>query len=118
MKLNIYDRKTGDIVKTYETEAYRLFFGTLEDVANAVDLDSLQEATDIEILKLVTRMITGSLGTVKDLMMDIFPGITEEELRCTYLDEQAAVLVEVVLYTFEQMAKGVGRKNPRRDRAS
>lgn len=118
MKLNIYDRKTGAVVKTYEAEAYRLFFGTLEDVANAVDLDSLQEATDIEILKLVTRLITGSLGTVKDLMMDIFPGITEKELRCTYLDEQAAVLVEVVMYTFEQMAKGVGRKNPRRDRAS
>ncbi len=118
MKLNVYDRKTGDVVKTYETEAYRLFFGTLEDVANAVDLDSLEDASEVEILKLVTRLITGSLGTVKDLMMDIFPGITEEELRSTYLDEQAAVLVEVVMYTFEQMAKGIGRKNRRRDRAN
>lgn len=48
MKLNIYEKK--QVVKTYEANSYDLMFGTVEDVANAINLDELKSGTDAEII--------------------------------------------------------------------
>lgn len=114
MKLNIYEKK--QIVKTYETDVYNLLFGTLEDVANAVKLDELQTGSDVEIIKMVGNLVFNSMGTVKDLLKDIFEGITDEELRHTQVNEIAAVLVDVVKYTITSLDFGVDAKNVMRVR--
>ena len=49
MELNIYEKKK--VVKTFSAETYDLMFGTVEDVAEAIDLDSLQSGSDVEIIK-------------------------------------------------------------------
>lgn len=108
MKLNIYDRKK--IIKTYEADTYDLMFGTVEDVADAVKIDELSTGSDAEIIQLVGKLILSSKETVKDLMKDIFDGITDEELRKTRVADQAAVLVEVVTYTIKQLSINA-RKN-------
>lgn len=110
MKLNIYNGK--EIVKTYETDAYDLMFGTLEDVANAIKLDEMKNGSDEEILRMAFNLISSSLGTVRELLKDIFDGITEEEMRMTKVKEIAQVLFDVVRYTIEQLGKGLStRKN-------
>lgn len=109
MKLNIYDKKK--IVKTYETDTYDLMFGTVEDVANAVDIDSLKTGSDVEIIKMVGKLVMTSMDTVKDLIKDIFNGITDEELKKTKVSEIAKVLVEVVQFTITQLNLGVNEKN-------
>lgn len=109
MYLNIYEKKK--IVKTYEADAYDLTFGVVEDVADAIKLDDLKSGTDAEIIKLAANLVLKSTGTVRELMKDIFEGITDEELRKTKVVEQAGVLVEVVKYTFEQIGKGLQKKN-------
>lgn len=108
MKLNIYDKKK--IVKTYEADTYDLMFGTVEDVADAVKIDEMTTGSDAEIIQLVGKLVLSSKETVKDLMKDIFDGITDEELRRTKVSEQAAVLVDVVTYTIKQLSINA-RKN-------
>ena len=108
MKLNIYDKKK--IVKTYEADTYDLMFGTVEDVADAVKIDEMTTGSDAEIIQLVGKLVLSSKETVKDLMKDIFDGITDEELRRTKVSEQAGVLVDVVTYTIKQLSINA-RKN-------
>lgn len=102
MRLNIYEKKK--IVKTYEAETYNLLFGTMEDVAKAVKLDELKTGTDAEIIKAAANLALNSMDTVKGLMLDIFDGLTEEELRGARVQEIAAVLVDVVRFTIKQLA--------------
>ena len=104
MKLNIYDKKR--IVKTYTADTYDLLFGTVEDVAQAVNLDALKTGSDVEIIKMVGKLVLGSMDTVKDLLKDIFDGITDEELKKTRVNEIATVLVDVVKFTIKQLNLG------------
>lgn len=109
MKLNIYEKKK--IVKTYETNTYDLMFGTVEDVANAIDIDSLKTGSDKEIISLVVKLVTTSIGTLKYLLLDIFDGLTEEELKNTKVSEIVTVLVDTVKFTIEQLNIGTNGKN-------
>lgn len=101
MKLNIY--KGDEIVKTYEKDSYRLRFGVVEDVAQAVNLDELKEGTEAEILRMIAKLVITSLDTIKGLMKDIFPGLTDEEIRDCSVDEMAMVIFEVIEFTVKQL---------------
>lgn len=109
MKLNIYEK--GKVVKTYETDKYDLMFGTIEDVAEAVDLDSLNTGEDVEIIKMVGKLVLTGMSTIKNLLKDIFPGLTDEELKNTKVNDIAGVLVDVVKFTIEQLSLGGKGKN-------
>lgn len=109
MKLNIYENKK--VIKTYEADTYDLMFGICEDVANAIDLDSLQTGSDVEILKAVGKLAITSMDTIKELLKDIFDGITDEEIKKTKVKEITNVFVDVVKYTISQLNIGVDSKN-------
>lgn len=101
MKLNVYEKKK--VVKTYETDKYDLMFGTLEDVADAMKLDQLETGSNSEIIKMATNLVVHSKETVKELLKDIFEGLTDEELKNTKVKDIATVFVDVVKYTIEQL---------------
>lgn len=101
MKLNIYENKK--VKKTYESDTYDLMFGTLEDVAGAINLDKLQTGSNAEIIKTAGDFVVHSMDTVKNLLKDIFPGLTDEEIRKAKLSEIAAVLVDVIRYAIQQL---------------
>ena len=109
MKLNIYEHKK--IVKTYTAEAYNLPWGVVEDVADAVDLDSLKTGSEAEIMKMVATVVIKSKDTVKVLIKDIFEDITDEDLRKATVPEIAACIVDVVRYTVAELRRGTGSKN-------
>lgn len=111
MKLNIYEKR--EVIKTYEIDTYDLMFGTVEDVAKAIKLDDLKEGTEVEIMRMAVNLVVTSFDTVKDLLKDMFDGITDEELKKTKVKEVAAILVEVVTYTIKQLNIGAERKNLR-----
>lgn len=104
MKLNIYEKK--EIVKTYTADTYDLPFGIVEDVADAVNLDSLKTGDDVEIIKLVGNLVLKSMDTIKVLIKDVFDGITDEEIRKTTVPEIAQVLVDIVKFTIDQLSLG------------
>lgn len=109
MKLNIYEKKK--IIKTYEVDTYDLMFGTVEDVANAIDIDGLKTGSDVEIITMVGRFVMTSMDTVRDLLKDVFDGITDEELKNTKVSEIATVLVDIVKFTIAQLNLGGNGKN-------
>lgn len=108
MKLNIYDK--NEIIKTFECENYDLKFGVVEDVIELFDFEDLKSSSDIELIKIVGRVIPKSLGSIKDLMKDIFPGLTDEDLKNTTIKELSGVLIEVVKYALNQISEGINQK--------
>lgn len=104
MKLNIYEKKK--IVKTYTAETYDLMFGTVEDIAEAVNLDELKTGSDMEVLTLVGNFVMHSMGTVKELLKDIFDGLTDEELKNVKVSEIIQVVIDVVMFTMQELGKG------------
>ena len=109
MKINVYEKRK--IVKTYEVDAYDLPFGILEDVADTIDIDSLKTGSDVEIITLVGKMIIKNKNIIKELLKDIFDGITDEEIRKTTVTEMARVIVDIVTYTIGQLNLGNNSKN-------
>lgn len=109
MKINVYDKRK--IIKTYEVDAYDLPFGILEDVADTIDIDSLKTGSDVEIITLVGKMVIKNKNIVKELLKDIFDGITDEEIRKTTVTEMARVIVDIVTYTIGQLNLGNNSKN-------
>ncbi len=109
LKLDIYEKK--EIVKTYTANTYDLMFGTVEDFVNLVDLDALESGSDAEIAKLVVKATFGGMDMVKNLLKDIFEGITDEELKHTKTSDIVKVVVNIVKYTMAEMVKGLKLKN-------
>ena len=109
LKLNIYENKK--IIKTYTTETYDLMFGTVEDLIDILDLDTLKTGDDVEIIKLASNAVIKGMDIIKPLLKDIFEGLTDEELKHTSVSEIATVLVEVVKFTISQITKGQNEKN-------
>lgn len=107
MKLPIYEKKK--IVKVYEATTYDLMFGTVEDILDILKLDKLQATTNEELLKEIQIMAIRSMGTLKGLLMDIFDGLTEEEIRKAKAVDIAKVLREVLYYAIAQI--GGNEKN-------
>ena len=109
MKLNIYDHK--EVIKTYEANEYELMFGTVEDMIDAAKLDKIESGTDAEIVVAATNLVTTSMDTVKDLLKDVFDGLTDDEIRHTRVSEIVNVIVDVIRYAISQISLfGGGKK--------
>ena len=75
MKLNIY-KNQKEIEKTYEIDTYDIMYGTVEDVLSIFDeIDDLSD--NMKIFKTIQKNRT----KLNDLLKDIFPDVTDDELR-------------------------------------
>lgn len=104
IKLNIYkaDNK-AEIEKTYSVEGFNIMLGTVEDILDVIDVDKLDDKKEI------TRMVVKGYKKIKPLLFDIFPGVTEEELRRTKISELITVMVdaaEAATQSLEVLQKG------------
>lgn len=106
LKLGIYQKQK--CVKTYTASAYDLMFGTAEDILALVKAEDLQAKTEQELVQVVMDIATRSMDTVKGLLLDMFDGLTEEELRNAKLKEVARIILDVIRYATAQVA-GTGK---------
>jgi len=91
IRLNVYGKENKkEVEKTYEVEGYDLLMGTVEDFIKYVDIDKLND--DVEIIK----MVIGCLSQIKPLLLDVFEGITEDELKRTKVKEVIACVVAII----------------------
>ena len=92
MKLNIY-KTQKEVEKTYEVEAYDLMYGTVEDLFEVLD-DVSENPSEMELLKAVQKhRIKLNL-----LLQDIFPELTEDELRKVKIKELVPFFLELFAY--------------------
>lgn len=102
LKLNIYDKKR-QVVKTYTRQDYNVFWGTVEDFLDVLDVDALVNAKSSDSLFVaLSRLLNVHRDTINPLMMDIFEGLTEEELKYTTAREIITVLAGVCGFRLEQ----------------
>lgn len=102
MQLNIYKSQT-EVEKTYETEAYDVMYGTLMDVFEILD-----QVTDLQDDMALMKVITSNRETLNLLLLDIFPGLTRDELKRTKVKELVPVIAELFGFVAQTFAK---RKN-------
>ena len=91
MKLNIYKNQT-EIAKTYEVEGYDIMYGTVEDILEI--LDSVEGGSEDDMLKAVSR----NRDKLNNLLLDVFPGVTKEELRQVKLKDLIPIFSELFQY--------------------
>ena len=108
MKLNIYEKRR--IVKTYEASEYEIMFGTVEDIIDAAKLDKIETGTDAEIVIAATNLVTNSMDTVKDLLKDVFDGLTDDEIRHARVSDIINVIVDIIMYAISQITLFGGKK--------
>ena len=99
MKINIYASQT-EVAKTYETETYDVMYGTVEDALAILDELGANASTD-EIFKAITK----NRDKLNNLILDIFPEMTSEELRMVKLKELVPFFVELFTYVKDSFGK-------------
>lgn len=102
MKLNIYNKKR-EIVKTYEVQEYELLYGTVEDALDIFDSVSSDSSQD-EII----RTVASSRDKINELLMDIFPELTHEELRMVSVRELLPLFTDLIKYVGSSLSGGAG----------
>ena len=99
MKLNIY-KNQKEIEKTYEVDNYDLMYGTVEDALEIFDeIDDLKD--NLQIFKVIQKNRT----KLNDLLKDIFPDLTDEELRKIKLKELVPVFIGLFTYVRESFSE-------------
>ena len=94
LKLNVY--KHGEVEKTYQTDTCDILFGTVDDILELIDIDKLDKKdNEIEIAKIVVKAIP----KLKDLLKDVFIGITEEEIKRTKLRELVPLFINIFKFS-------------------
>lgn len=92
MTINIYKTQT-EIAKTYSCEAYDLMYGTVEDILEI--LDGVNGASgEMELAKAVSE----NREKINNLILDIFPEMTRDELRGIKVKELLPFFVELFNY--------------------
>ena len=92
MKLNVY-KNQKEIEKTFEVNSYDLMYGTVEDVLAI--FDEIDDLTDnMKIFGVIQKNRT----KLNELVLDIFPDMTEEDLRKVKLKEFVPMFMELFYY--------------------
>ena len=113
LKLNIYDKKR-QVVKTYTRQDYAVFWGTVEDFLEVLDVDALVNAQSSESLfAALSRLLNVHREAINPLMMDIFEGLTEEELKYTTAREIITVLAGVCGFRLDQFKEFILQRRAR-----
>lgn len=90
MKLNIY-KNQNEVAYTFETDAYDLMYGTVEDVLDILDEVTGENATNDDLIK----AISSNRDKLNDLLLDIFPDATAEDLRNVKVKELIPLFIEL-----------------------
>lgn len=104
LKLHIYEGRK--IVKTYTAESIDLLFGVIEDVIDALDFESMKTGNNKEMAKMLIKC----KDQIKPFLMDIFDGLTAEEVRHTRTQNLIDVFRGLYNYAVSELGV-VGSKN-------
>lgn len=110
LNLNIYKGKT--IEKVYTANEFDIMFGTVEDIINLIDTDRLTgNVSDTDFIAAVAVLVKDGFGQVKTLLKELFPDVTDDELKRVKMKDVISILAKVLKYGFSEMAAASTSKN-------
>lgn len=108
LKLTTYKREKGKKVvdKVFTSNTIDISFGVAEDIADALDKIT-NKSDDKEILNTVVK----NIKNVKPLMLDVFDGLTEEQLNTASSKEVVSNVIKIITFSISQFNSIVVPKN-------
>lgn len=104
IELNVYKKNSKkEIEKTYSVEGYELMLGTVEDFMSIIDAEKLGD--NIEAAKMMLKCYK----QLMPLLKDIFPEITDDELKRVKVNELVGTFMQVgacIIDGFDVLKKG------------
>lgn len=105
LTLNIYGRgeEKNTVVKKYTAEGYDMPLGVITDICDIVDADNMTDEKAIAI-----AAVKG-VRLISPVLKDVFPGVTDEELRNVKTKELITLFVQLAreaIGSFEILKKG------------
>lgn len=97
LKLNIYDGRK--VTKIYTCETIDITFGVLEDVLHALNLESLKTGDKKEL----TAMVMNCFDQVRPFLMDLFDGVTADEIRHTRMSNLVEIFRNLYVYATNEL---------------
>lgn len=102
IKLPIY--KDGKIEKTYVANEVNLPFGVVDDVIALIDTEKFASATDDNaLIAEASKVIVGAFAQVKTVLRELYPEITDDELKRAHLKDVALVIVNAFKFGFAEI---------------
>lgn len=102
LKINVYTGRK--VEKTYTAQDYDIMYGTVEDLLDLLDLEALTNTSDKDgMLAAASRLLNSRADVINPLLMDIFEGLTSEELRRVKAREVIEVIVGLSGFSLEQV---------------
>lgn len=107
--LNIYG-KERKVEKTYRTNDYEVMHGVVEDLLDALDIEAMTGKDRDSMLAAVSRLLRSRKDVIYPLLKDIFPGLTDDEIRRTTTVELVNVIISVAKYSLGEIRALAFRK--------
>lgn len=101
LTLNIYEGKK--VVKTYKAQTIDFSYGVVEDVLDALNFESMKTGSNTEIASMVIKCSK----QLKPFLMDIFDGLTAEEVRCVHIQDIIKVFKDLYRYATNEISQSV-----------
>lgn len=96
LKLNIYDDKGHDVVKTYESSTYDIMFGTINTLMKLLKIEQLDN--QLELLKIVSS----AWDEITNILGNVFPGVTSEDWNHVKVKELIPIIIDIAKYTIAE----------------
>lgn len=115
LKLNIYkSRKSREIERTLTANDFELSTGVCEDLIKIVDIDLFtgvdalsEESQMLELFKIVSN----SFDVFKEMLQEVFEGLTEEDVKNTKLNEIVVVVYQIIRFALQNLFSSFGKNS-------
>lgn len=104
LELQIPKKKNKkEIEKTYTAEGYDLPFGVVNNVLETLDFEKINDLKDDDVKIALGFAILKNIKEVKPLILDIFEGLTEEELNRVGVSKLVPIFIKIFMETKAQL---------------
>lgn len=98
IELKIYKAgNKNEVEKVHKVDSYDLMLGTIEDILGVVDVDKLNDKME------VANMVLKGYSQLKPFIKDVFPEVTDEELKRVKVKELIPVFLQIGAAIVESM---------------
>ena len=103
LTINIYRNQT-EVEKTYTCDAYDLMYGTVEDILDVLD-GITGKASESDML----QAIVSNRDKLNALIKDVFPDITDDDMRRIKVKELVPFFVELFKFVRSSISSSASK---------